>query len=99
MLAELRPVDFYALIDTLRIAIPIAEKILTSIVKPLYDQQRASQPEVQPLGQSQNSSLSKKRGEIDRIRHKTSKMRNKVSTNSSLPSEKLKTMRPPSRGS
>ena len=38
MLAELRPVDFYALIDTLRMAIPIVEKVLTSIVKPLYDQ-------------------------------------------------------------
>ena len=61
MLAELRPVDFYALIDTLRIAIPIAEKILTSIVKPLYDQHRKSQPEVQPLDQGQNPSLSKKR--------------------------------------
>ena len=30
MLAELRPVDFYALIDTLRMAIPIVEKVLTS---------------------------------------------------------------------
>ena len=39
-LAELRPIDFYALIDTLRIAIPIAEKILISIVKPLYDQHK-----------------------------------------------------------
>ncbi|MCY3843266.1 MAG: hypothetical protein OXH69_06945 [Acidobacteria bacterium] len=43
MLAELRPVDFYALIDTLRMAIPIVEKVLTSIVKPLYDQDRGSQ--------------------------------------------------------
>ena len=43
MLAELRPVDFYALIDTLRMVIPIVEKILTSIVKPLYDQHRESQ--------------------------------------------------------
>ena len=40
MLAELRPIDFYTLIDTLRMAIPIAEKVLTSIVKPLYDQHR-----------------------------------------------------------
>ena len=42
-LAELRPVDFYALIDTLRMAIPVVEKVLTSIVKPLYDQHRESQ--------------------------------------------------------
>ena len=43
MSAELRPIDFYALIDTLRMAIPIVEKVLTSIVKPLYDQDRESQ--------------------------------------------------------
>ena len=53
MLAELRPVDFYALIDTLRMAIPIVEKVLTSIVKPLYDQRRDSQ--------GQNLDLSSKR--------------------------------------
>ena len=60
-LAELRPIDFYALIDTLRIAIPIAEKILISIVKPLYDQHRESQPEMQQLRQLQNPSPSRKR--------------------------------------
>ena len=59
-LAELRPIDLYALIDTLRIAIPIAEKILISIVKPLYDQHRESHPEVQQLRQSQNPSPSRK---------------------------------------
>ena len=79
MLAELRPIDFYALIDTLRIAIPIAEKILTSIVKPLYDQQRASQPEVQPLGQNQNSSLSKKR-----MGNRSNQAQNKRDTQQSL---------------
>ena len=46
MLAELRPVDFYALIDTLRMAIPVVEKVLTSIVKPLYDQHRKSQTQI-----------------------------------------------------
>ena len=46
MLAELRPVDFYALIDTLRMAIPVVEKVLTSIVKPLYDQHRNSQSQI-----------------------------------------------------
>ena len=43
MLAELRPIDFYALFDTLRMAIPIVEKVLTSFVKPLYDQDRKPQ--------------------------------------------------------
>ena len=57
MLAELRPVDFYALIDTLRIAIPIVEKILTSFVKPLYDKHREKQLEAQSLHPSQNPSL------------------------------------------
>ena len=61
MLAELRPVDFYALIDTLRIAIPIVGKILSSIVRPLYDQHKESRPEAQELRQSQNPSLSGKR--------------------------------------
>ena len=42
-LAELRPIDFYALIDTLRMVIPIVEKVLTSVVKPLYDQNRGTQ--------------------------------------------------------
>ena len=46
MLAELRPVDFYALIDTLRMAIPVVEKVLTSIVKPLYDQHRKSPSQI-----------------------------------------------------
>ena len=61
MLAELRPVDFYTLIDTLRVAIPIVEKILTSVVRPLYDQHRESQAEAQQLRQGQNPNLSKRR--------------------------------------
>ena len=60
-LAELRPIYFYALIDTLRIAIPIAEKVLISIVKPLYDQHRESQPEMQQVRQLQNPNPSRKR--------------------------------------
>ncbi len=77
MLAELRPVDFYALIDTLRIAIPIVEKILTSFVKPLYDQHREAQLEAQSLHQSQNPSLpsskSSKKQRSNRSRQSQSK--------------------------
>lgn len=73
MLAELRPVDFYALIDTLRIAIPIVEKILTSFVKPWYDQHR----EAQSLHQSQNpilpSSKSSKKRRVNRSSHAQNK--------------------------
>ena len=58
MLAELRPVDFYALIDTLRMAIPIVEKVLTSIVKPLYDQGRGSQDPNPRLSSRKKGSLS-----------------------------------------
>ena len=47
VLAELQPVDFYALIDTLRMTIPVIEKILTSIVTPLYDQHKQSQTQIQ----------------------------------------------------
>ena len=48
------------LIDTLRIAIPIAEKVLISIVKPLYDQHRESQTAIQQFRQLQNRSSSRK---------------------------------------
>ena len=58
MLAELRPVDFYALIDTLRIAIPIVEKVLTSFVRPLYDQGRGPQdPNPRPAGFVQRAKI------------------------------------------
>ena len=58
MLAELRPVDFYALIDTLRMVIPIVEKVLTSIVKPLYDQHQESQGQNPDLSNRKKGSRS-----------------------------------------
>ena len=62
MLAELRPIDFYALIDTLRIAVPIVE--ITSIVRPLYDQHRESQWRArQQLEESQNPDIARGRKE------------------------------------
>ena len=64
MLAELRPIDFYALIDTLRIAVPIVEKALTSIVRPLYDQHRESQWRArQQLEESQSPDTARGRKE------------------------------------
>ena len=66
MLAELRPVDFYALIDTLRMIIPIVEKVLTSIVKPLYYQHQESQ------GQNPDPSNRKKGSRSSRTQNRVS---------------------------
>ena len=84
MLAELRPVDFYALIDTLRIAIPIVEKILTSFVKPLYDQHRDSQLEAQPLHQSQNPSVPSPKPSKKRRGNRSNQAQNKQGEQQSL---------------
>ena len=76
MLAELRPVDFYALIDTLRITIPIVEKTLTAIVRPLYEQHGVSQPEVQQLHQSQNTSRKRRNNQSNQTQHKQGEQHN-----------------------
>ncbi len=54
-LAELRPIDVYALIDTLRMAIPIVEKVLTSIVKPLYEHDRGTQDRSPPVSKNKRA--------------------------------------------
>ena len=83
-LAELRPVDFYALIDTLRMAIPIAEKVLTSIVKPLYDQHLELQ--------SSNPGLPSKERVAGQMPPQKDKSSNKSSMKSNLPLERPATM-------
>ncbi len=53
--ATLRPVQFYSVIDTLRIASPIVEELLKSFVKPLYEQRnRTSHTLTAPTGKGNN---------------------------------------------